>query len=363
MFSLATRFAAGGSRRAGPRAPAPHVSATRGAPVWLLAAVAIGALAQDVQAQAAAGVAASAGAAAAAQAPAAAGNPAGGADATDQHAPVTMPPLFERYILDELKALRMEQQALRADMARELAATQLQATDRAVDYTTSTVNNVFFIITAAASILVLAGWNTLRDVKSRIDDVVAARINEVSDDYEQRLTTLEDRLRRRSEELIRAQEEITRTNTSHALWMRCNLESTPHSRLEVLDQILTLNPEDVEALGYKADAVLAIGEPRWALDLCNRALALDSDYSGGYWQRACALATLDRVGEAIADIRRAIDLTPTLALDLCEEKAFDELRQTAAFQEAFGDLLEEQGVTAKLEPQPQPQPSYLHQAG
>jgi tetratricopeptide (TPR) repeat protein len=241
-------------------------------------------------------------------------------------------PLIERYILDELKQLRQDQQAMQATVTERLAAARLDATDRAVNYTTSTINNVFFIITAAASILVLVGWNSLRDVKSRIDDMVERRINEISHDYEERLTTLEARLKRRSQELIAAQEEITKTNTMHALWMRAGLETSPQAKIEILDQILELNPEDAEALCYKADAILAIGEPRWALNLCDRVLAIDHEYANGHWQRACAMATLGFVKEALEGIRTALTLSPTLREELAGEGAFETLHGHEAFR-------------------------------
>ena len=55
-------------------------------------------------------------------------------------------PFVERYVLDELKSLRTDMQEQRTDFATRLAATELGASDRAVNYATRTINNIFYII-------------------------------------------------------------------------------------------------------------------------------------------------------------------------------------------------------------------------
>ena len=134
-------------------------------------------------------------------------------------------PLLERYILDELKSVRQDQQKLREDVTKQVTHAQLDTADRALTYTTDTINNVFFIITATASILVLVGWNSLRDVKNKVEDIVNTRVSVITDEYEDRLKILEEKLRVRSEEILSNQERISITNEVHSLWMRANLES------------------------------------------------------------------------------------------------------------------------------------------
>ena len=100
-------------------------------------------------------------------------------------------PLIERYILDELKAIRQDQQALRAEIEEKVAHARLDASDRAIRYTSDTLNNMFIIITTAASILVLMGWRSMRDVKSKLNEVVETKINELTHEYEERLHQLD----------------------------------------------------------------------------------------------------------------------------------------------------------------------------
>lgn len=240
-------------------------------------------------------------------------------------------PLLERYILDELKAVRQDQQQLREDVTKQVTHAQLDTADRALIYTTDTINNVFFIITATASILVLVGWNSLRDVKNKVEDIVNTRVSVITDEYEDRLKILEEKLRVRSEEILSNQERISVTNEVHSLWMRANLESDFANKIEIFDEILKRKPEDVEAIAYKADALLELNETAKAIELCNQAIDIDSDYGYAYWQRACAYALIHKHADALADIKMALDYSPNLRNELLHESAFASLHDNDSF--------------------------------
>ncbi len=240
-------------------------------------------------------------------------------------------PLLERYVLDELKAVRQDQQKLREDVTKQVTHAQLDTADRAITYTTDTINNVFFIITATASILVLVGWNSLRDVKNKVEDIVNTRVSVITDEYEDRLKILEEKLRVRSEEILSNQERISVTNEVHSLWMRANLESDFANKIEIFDEILKRKPEDVEAIAYKADALLEINETAQAIELCNQAIDIDSDYGYAYWQRACAYALTHKHADALADIKMALDYSPNLRNELLHESAFASLHDNDSF--------------------------------
>lgn len=241
-------------------------------------------------------------------------------------------PLIERYILDELKSVRQDQQQLREDVTKQVTHSQLDAADRALTYTTDTVNNILFIITATASILMLVGWNSLRDIKSKVEDIVNRRVGDITDEYEQRLQVLEDKLKARSEEILSNHKKITITNEVHSLWMRANLESDMSSKIEIYDEILKRKPDEVEAIAYKADALLELGQTGVAIQLCNQALELDNDYGYAFWQRACAYAMLHQHSDALADIRMALEYAPNLKNELSNEAAFTSLHDNDDFK-------------------------------
>lgn len=241
-------------------------------------------------------------------------------------------PFIERYILDELKNLRQDQQFMRAELINKVAEARLDASDRAVRYTTDTVNNIFFIITGAASILVLLGWRSLREVRETIKAQVESQVSQMTLEYEKRLNELETKLVVRSEQIISAQEKISQTNQVHSLWMRAGLETNLHEQINIYDQILEINPDDVEALTYKADSLLDLGEARWALSLTNQAIDHDHEYALAYWQRACAEAALGQHDEAVRDLETTILQSPALKDEVVSETAFEVLHGHLSFK-------------------------------
>ncbi|OKY25898.1 MULTISPECIES: tetratricopeptide repeat protein [Thalassotalea] len=240
-------------------------------------------------------------------------------------------PFIERYMLDELKSLRQEQQALKAEMIDKVANAKLESSDRALRYTADTTNNIFYIITAAASILVLLGWKSINDIKVHMESSTTKRIEKLTLEYEKRLNALEDTIKERSNQIVTAQKELSDSNLVHSLWMRAGLEKSDQEKMNIYDQILELSPHDVEALTYKADILLDMNDDSWAISLVNQALEIDSEYAFAYWQRACAKAKLEQKNEAIEDIKQAIDLSPPLREELMGEMYFESLKDDEAF--------------------------------
>ena len=247
-------------------------------------------------------------------------------------------PLIERYILDELKQLRQDHSGLKIEVAEKVANARLDAADRVIRYTADTTNIIFYIITAAASILVFLGWKSLRDIKDNIESITSDKLSVLTNEYENRLNELEKKLKNRSEQILATQEEISTSNLIHSLWMRAALEKSEQEKINMYDQILEINPDDTEALTYKADALLDLGEIKWALSLSNQAIENDEGYALAYWQRACAKAMLEQESEALEDIKIAIDLTESLKEEIINEVYFEKLKSNLEFRALIEDI-------------------------
>ncbi|MCV2401263.1 tetratricopeptide repeat protein [Marinomonas sp. C2222] len=241
-------------------------------------------------------------------------------------------PFIERYILDEIKSLRQGQQAMKAEVAEKVATAKLESSDRALRYTADTTNNIFYIITAAASMLVLLGWKSLRDIRDNVESITEKRVETLTEEYAKRLSVIEEALKERSEQIVAAQQDISNSTIIHSLWMRAGLEKTEQEKINIYDQILEINPNDVEALTYKADTLLDIDQDSWALSLTNQAIECDSEYAMAYWQKACAEAKLELYSEAIGDIQKALDLSRTLQDELLTESYFESLKERDDFK-------------------------------
>lgn len=229
-------------------------------------------------------------------------------------------PFIETYILNEIKLLRDENRNLKVQLHKTLAKKEVEISNYVISYATSTINNMFYIIAAASSILVIIGWTSIKDINEKIKHMIDEKTSKTINEYEQRMAEFEKSLAHRAKQVNANAHEIELMNTIHSLWLRASQDSTPSGKIEVYDEILELRPDDVEAIAYKADAVLDLGEANWSLNLTNQALLIDDSYSNAYYQRAKAFAVLNQEENAISDLEKAIELNE----DYCSEIESDE---------------------------------------
>lgn len=242
-------------------------------------------------------------------------------------------PFTELYILGEVKDLRQEIADVRVDLTEKIVAKELTVADRAIVYATDTITYFFYLLAGASSLLVIIGWNSLRDVKERVGSYANEEIGRITESYEERLANLEKELHRKSRHIKAAQNEIELTNEIHSLWLKASQENSPQNKISIYDQILTLRPEDLEALTYKADAALLLGQTEWATSLANRALEIDPENSHAFYQRACAYAESGYVEEALRDLHEAIHRSESLRVQAGEDASFDSLKENEQFME------------------------------
>ena len=250
--------------------------------------------------------------------------------------PLLERPLMERYVLDELKDLRLENSKLKVAVEKRIAKAQIEQTDRAARYMTDTIGNIFYLIAAATSILVFSGWNSLRDIRSKTETIVEERLNKITSKYNTEMEGLQKEMTLQSKNILENQNRIYNTQYIHSLWMRSNLETNIQSRIEIYDEILKINVNDAEAYAYKADAVIDMDEYVWALNLSNKAIEIDSEYGYAYWQRSCANAALGHTKEAVSDLAIAIEKSPNLQDEINNEELFENLKETEEFKELLG---------------------------
>jgi len=242
----------------------------------------------------------------------------------------------ENWILGELRSLRQDMMEYRNEMTKLVTDRELEVADKAMGYATNTVTYFFYLIAGAASILALVGWSTIRDLKDNIRVYAEKEMSRLTVEYESRLADLEKELRKKSRTIAENQEEIERTNEIHSLWLKASKEPSYKEKIELYDRILELRPDDPEALAWKADAALELGEQRWALSLCDRVLEVDEENSHALYQRACAWAGLGETDNALRDLEQAVKQSDALRQHARAEEMFQPLRDLPQFQAVVG---------------------------
>lgn len=241
-------------------------------------------------------------------------------------------PFIELYLLEETKALRKEMMNSRAELIEKVVDKELSVADKTMSYATDTVTYFFYLIAGATSILVVIGWNSIRDMRNQLTTLAEKRVNELVVEYENRLEFIEDQLKQKSDIIQQNQAEIERTNEVHSLWLKASQETSQQNKIAAYDTILDLRPDDVEALSYKADAVLEMQEPLWAISLCQRALKLAPDNGHALYQLACAYAEIGRWDDAVSNLQKAIDISEAYRDDASVDVSFQQLREHESFR-------------------------------
>lgn len=245
-------------------------------------------------------------------------------------------PFIERYMLDELRSLRIDLSNQRAELIQQVVDREISSIDRGVTYATNTVTYFFYLIAAVSSILVLLGWNSIREIKEKMGHLADEEVGKLVNAYEVRLRGIEKQLTQKTRHIDANREEIERTQELHALWLRAGLEHTPANKIAIYDQILTMKPDDGEALTYKADVVLELNEPQWAINLCQQALSIDSDNAHAFYQLACAHTALHHYEDAVHFLGEALNRAESYRESLMEDPALFPLHDLPAFKELLG---------------------------
>ncbi|ACT60458.1 TPR end-of-group domain-containing protein [Hirschia baltica] len=241
-------------------------------------------------------------------------------------------PFTARYILDEVRHLRMDYERSRANMLERQVTREYEIAKDAAGYARNAVELFFFVITAVTTLLVFFGWNSLRDIRSRVSQIAEARVESLIAGYAERMDAVEAELKLKSKRLIEAQSEIDETNEIHSLWLRASQETAASSKIAIYDEILKMRPEDTEAMTFKADSALQMAEPQWALSLANRALVIDPDNAHAFYQRACAHTAIGSIEEAIADLETAVSMADTYRAQAASDPAFNPIKELEAFR-------------------------------
>lgn len=246
-------------------------------------------------------------------------------------------PFVERYVLDELKQLRIDLAAQKVVLMQQILDREHSSVDRGVNYATSTITYFFYLIAGATSILVVVGWTSIREIKERVHSLADQEIEKLVSEYEQRLGRIEHQLMQKTMHIEENREEIELTQEVQSLWLKAQQENSIKNKISIYDQILQLRTEDCEALTYKADAVLELGEPQWATALCLQALELDPENSHAFYQLACAYSLLGQIDDAILYLRKALKRSDSYQKNLLNDPLLQPLASDERFQTLLND--------------------------
>ena len=242
-------------------------------------------------------------------------------------------PFIERYMIDEVKALRNDMHALEVSLTKEVVNREVRTIDRVTTYATDTVTYFFYLIAGVSSVLVLLGWTSMRDIKDKVHNLADSKVNEIVATYETRLDKMEKNLNKKTIGIQKAQQQLEQHQDIHTLWLKAAQENIVNNKIAIYDQILELDPNSVEALTYKADAAIELNEPIWAINLCQNALKIDDQNAHAYYQLAGAYAMLGQNTEALSYLEQHMLLSDGSVDEIKADEVFARLIELPEFDE------------------------------
>jgi tetratricopeptide (TPR) repeat protein len=245
-------------------------------------------------------------------------------------------PFIELYVLEEMKQLRIDFANQKRELMQEVMDREHSAIDRAINYSSNTVTYFFYLIAGASSVMLLVGWNSLREIKDRVHTLADEEISKLVSVYEDRLHAIEKQLNQKTQHIEENREEIELTQGIQSLWLRAAQDTNATSKIEIYDEILKLRQDDCEALTYKADAVLELDEPQWAASLCHQALKIDPENSHAFYQLACAYTALRHYDDALKYLSEALSRKESYRDDILCDDALEPLVNDPIFED-FSD--------------------------
>ena len=241
-------------------------------------------------------------------------------------------PFIELYVLEEMKQLRIDFANQKRELMQEVMDREHSAIDRAINYSSNTVTYFFYLIAGASSVMLLVGWNSLREIKDRVHTLADEEISKLVSVYEDRLHAIEKQLNQKTQHIEENREEIELTQGIQSLWLRAAQDTNASSKIEIYDDILKLRHDDCEALTYKADAVLELDEPQWAASLCHQALKIDPENSHAFYQLACAYTALEHYDDALKYLNEAVSRKESYRDDILCDEALEPLVKDPIFE-------------------------------
>lgn len=200
----------------------------------------------------------------------------------------------ERYILTELKELRIDQETLKREIFADVQARQIDAIDKALSYSANTVNFFFILITIIIAWFWVVWWKTIWDVKKSTKESMDRETKKIIANFQKKIAELE------KEQKI------------NIYWRQFNSSDNDKEKMDILDKIHSLRPESQYVIVERSNVYLSMWLYEKVIEMSD--IILNSwrtkHQPHALYNRACAYALLQELDKLIADLRHLMQLSP-----------------------------------------------------
>lgn len=200
----------------------------------------------------------------------------------------------DRFILTELKELRIAQEEVKREIYTELQNRQIETVDKALSYSANTVNFFFVFITIIVMWFWVVGWKTIWDIKKSTKESMDRETKKIISNFEKQIAELE------KEQKI------------NILWRQFNVADSDHEKMNILDRIYYLKPDSQYVTIERGNVYLSMWLYEKVLEVTESIVAGDrtKHQPHALYNRTCAYCGLGNIDSMITEMTYLLQLAP-----------------------------------------------------
>lgn len=237
----------------------------------------------------------------------------------------------QRYIITEMKELRTDLESTKRMLNTELNTRELASIDRALAYSSNTVNFLWLILTMAVTGFWLVGWRTMKDVRENLtnnfEKEVQKRVSSEHKKLEAFMKKLQDEQVKQSEDILKNQEFISKKQEAAYFWSQFNREDNLPAKLELLENILAVDISDDLIFIHQERSSIYIELGLWdkAVESADKWLEIQSENSNILYNKAIAQVMLKNNSDAVKTLLNIIQIDPIQRATIDEDEYFKDI--------------------------------------
>lgn len=238
----------------------------------------------------------------------------------------------QRFILTELKDLRIDFERHQRDIMQIVNNKELTTVDRALSYSWNTVNFLWLLMTMAVTGFGLVGWKTMKDVRENLtanfEKKMQLEVWAQQKQLEEFMQNFQNEQLSQSREILKNQEQIQHKQEAAFYWSQFNREEDPVVKLELLDKISILAIEEDSLLIFVEKSSIYIILWLWdkALESAEKGLEISSENTGLLYTKAEALVMLDNTEDALKVVNNILVIKPGMKEEILEDITFENMK-------------------------------------
>lgn len=225
----------------------------------------------------------------------------------------------DRFIITELKDLRVDQESLRREMLTEIQEKELATVDRALSYSANTVNFFFVLLTIVIMGFWIVWWKTVWDIKKATKNSLDKEASKIIKNFQMKI------------------EELEKEQKVNILWRQYNILESDMEKMNILDRINYIKPESQYLTIERSNVYLSMWIYDKVIELSDDIISSDrtKHEAQAYFNKACANAMLLNNQDSIDNLTTLLNLAPDYKDSILESEYLVELLK----EENIWDLL------------------------